>query len=282
VIGSDAPELAPLAWSRLAIGALFLVRTTPLVDALRFPFSIAAHPLLGWPDGRWAGTAWLALPPTIIALLCIVRTGAAILFFAGIYARLAGLVAGATGYVVLLQQPFGFVFTVHLLYQGTILLALTDAGRAYALRPARPAAPASGVMLIRVFLASVYAWAGIAKLRPDWWDGRALALYVADGAFPAWAARTLLATSTSRAISATSVILVELALPFLLLLPRLRIIGLVTAFALHAAIELIARPDLLGWEMGALLLALWPVSGRDQAQGKVVQGKAAAGQPISP
>jgi hypothetical protein len=279
--GPAPPEVQPLAWSRLALGALFVIRTTPLVDWLRFPFSIAAYPLLGWPDGRWAGTGLLTLAPSVTSALCILRTAAAILFLLGICTRPAGLAAGAAGYLVLIEQPFGFVSTIHLLYLGTMLLALTDAGSAYAVRPTRAVAPVSGVMLIRGFLASVYAWAGIAKMRPDWWDGRTLALYAADGAFPAWATRTLLATSTSRALCATSVMAVELALPFALLLPRTRNVALFAAFALHAAIELAARPDLLGWEMAALLIALWPVSsGADQ--GEVTQGREAAGQPMRP
>jgi hypothetical protein len=279
-VAAARPELQPLGWSRIALGTLFIVRTTPIVHALHFPFAIAASPLLGWPDGRWTGSSWFALAPSIIAFLCVLRTVAAAAFLLGIFARPAGLVAGAAGYLVLLQEPFGFVFTVHLLYLGTLLLALTDAASTLAIVPAKPLAPASGVLLIRLFLASVYAWSGIAKLRFDWLDGRTLALYMADGAFQTGAARTLLATPASRAACAMAVALTELALPVLLLVPRTRKAGLIAAFALHFVIELAARPDLLGWEMGALLLALWPVPAR--AQGDPIQGRESAGQPMSP
>ena len=281
VSSNDVARARPLAWSRIAMGTLFLVRTTPLVDWLGFPFFIPSHPLFGWPDGRWNGASWWSFPPLLVACLCVLRTLAAAFFLVGFHTRAAGLAAGIAGYLVLLQQPLGFVFTIHLLYQGTMLLALTDAGSSLALRPAPATAPASGVLLVRLFLASIYAWAGIFKLRADWLDGRALGLFITDGAFASWATRTMLSTPTERALCAISVTVVELALPFLLLLPRARVLGLVAALGLHAIIELVARPDLLGWEMGALLLALWPASDGSR-QGEITQGRAAAGQPTSP
>ena len=271
----------PLAWSRIALGSLFLVRTTPLVDWLRFPFAIASHPLLGWPDARWGGASWWTLPPFAVASLCVARTVCAALFLVGFHTRAAGVTAGVAGYLVLLQQPFSFIFTLHLLYQGTILLALTDAGSSLALRRAKPVAPRSGTQLVRLFLASIYAWAGIFKLRADWLDGRTLGLFAADGAFATWASRWLLDHAVARAFSAVSVVLTELALPFLLIIPRMRKLGLVAALSLHAVIELAARPDLLGWEMAALLLSLWPAADREIDQGDVTHGNAAAGQPTS-
>src|SRR5207249_1644961 len=106
-----------------------------------------------------------ALPPKIVATLCVIRTAAAIAFLLGIETLASGLIAGVAGYLVLVQQPFGFVFTLHLLYEGTILLALTDCGSALALRPRRPRSAGSGLRLIQLFVASIYAWAAIGKLR---------------------------------------------------------------------------------------------------------------------
>jgi vitamin K-dependent gamma-carboxylase-like protein/methylamine utilization protein MauE len=273
------PSLRCLAWARIALGTLFLVRTTPLCELLRFPFETSVWPLLGWPDGRWIGQGWLHLPDGVTAAACVARTAAAGCFLAGLRTRWSGLVAGALGYLVMLQNPFGAAFTLHLLFQGAMILALADAGCALAWRPEPPRAPRSSVLLVRSFLASIYLWAGIAKLRPDWLDGRTLALFQADGAFHGWASRAVLSAC------ATTVVVIELALPVLLLWPRTRRFGLALAFALHAAIELAARPDLLGWEMAALLLALWPV--RDgQAMGEerrvYSHESEAAGQPMKP
>ena len=64
-----------LGRSRVAIGALILLRTTPILAPLDLPFLRSAYPLLGWPDGRWTVAG---LPPAIAALLCILRTVAAV------------------------------------------------------------------------------------------------------------------------------------------------------------------------------------------------------------
>ena len=277
--------MKPLAWSRIAMGALFLFRTTPLIDFLRLPFATDTWPLLGWPTEQWAGASWFHLPMAVAAAACVIRTIAAILFTLGVATTLSGLTAGALGYLVMLQHPFGLPFTLHLLFQGTIVLAVADSGTALALRPEPSRAPRSSLLLVRCFLASIYFWAGIGKLRSDWLDGRTLALFQSDGAFHGWANRTILATSAMRTACAVGVVVVELSLPWLLLIPRTQIVGLGLALAFHFAIEVSARPDLLGWEMAALLLALWPVRPVGDlvvSQGISSQGKASAGQPMSP
>jgi len=278
--------MRPLAWSRIALGTLFLFRTTPLLDLLRLPFASDTWPLLGWPNEHWAGSAWFHLPTAIAAVACVARTIAAILFTLGIATSIAGVAAGTLGYLVMLQHPFGLPFTLHLLFQGTIVLAFADAGTVLAIRPERPRATASSLLLVRCFLASIYFWAGIGKLRLDWLDGRTLELFRADGAFHGWANRTILASPAMRATCAISVVVVELSLPWLLLIPRTQTLGLAVALALHAIIELAARPDLLGWEMVALLLALWPMKEPSAdlraIQGEKSQGRDAAGQPMNP
>ena len=92
----------------------------------------------------------------------------------------------------------------------------------------------------------------------------------------------VLTTSTMNRI-----MVVELALPWLLLIRRTQTIGLALALAFHATLEIAARPDLLGWEMAALLLALWPQKlppGSDSPanQGASSHGSEAAGQPMNP
>src|SRR5258708_14686608 len=76
-------QMRPLAWSRIAAGALFLFRTTPLIDLLRLPFVTDTWPLLGWPSEHWAGPAWFHLLMAIAAAACVLRTVAAALFAHG-------------------------------------------------------------------------------------------------------------------------------------------------------------------------------------------------------
>jgi len=252
-------DAQPLGWGRIALGTLFLLRTTPVLAPFGLDFTIHTFPLLGWPGSDWQGRAvGLALPAWAVGALCIVRTLAALCFLLGVRATLAGLVAGASGYLVMIQDPFGFVGTLHLLYQGAIVLALTDATSVLALRPDRPRNVVSSLLLVRAFLAAIYFWAGIYKLRPDWLDGRTLALYEADGALSGPLSALVLSTAWSRAMVAWAIALTELSLPVLLFWRRTRRFAPFVALGLHAAIELSANPDLLGWEMAALLLCLWP------------------------
>jgi vitamin K-dependent gamma-carboxylase len=249
-----AVDLRPLAWCRAAIGGLLLMRTTPLLAPLDIWFLRDTYPLLGWPESGTNVNAALALPATLVMALCLIRTGAAVLLLLGIWTRAAGIIAGVSGYAVMAQNPFGFIFTLHLLYQGAILLALTDSATTFALRPVPPRSPASSVLLMRAFVASIYLWAGLYKMRPDWLDGRTLGLFHTDGAIRGSLADLLLATPTSRAVMGTGVAVLELALGPLLLWKKTRRVAVVVAFAFHAGLELTARPDLLGWGMAAVLL----------------------------
>ena len=129
--------------------------------AVRIWFLRDAYPLLGWPDAAWRADTALALPPSIVIALCVVRTVAAGLFLVGAWTRAAGLVAGTAGYVVMAQTPFGFIFTLHLLYQAAILLALTDSATSFALRPRAARSPATSLLVIRCWTAWIYASAGI-------------------------------------------------------------------------------------------------------------------------
>jgi hypothetical protein len=55
----------------------------------------------------------------------------------------------------------------------------------------------------------------------------------------------------------------------LLLSPKTRRWSPLVALGMHAALELAVGPDLLGWEMAALLLCLWPFSAARARQGVV-------------
>ena len=113
-------------------------------------------------------------------------------------------------------------------------------------------------MLIRVFVASIYLWAALVKLRPDWLDGRTLGLFYSEGALSGRLADLLLSTHDGQKLVARLVVASELSLPVLLLWRRTLRLSPLLALSLHSAIEVAARPDLIGWEMGALLLCLWP------------------------
>jgi hypothetical protein len=253
-------ELRPLGWGRIALGILFLLRTTPLLLPLRLPFSLGTFPLLGWPNSSWHGApVGFALPAVVVQVACVLRTLAALGFTLGVWTRACGLIAGGAGYLVMFQSPFGFVATLHLLFQGAILLALTDAAAVVALRPDRVRAPRSSFLLIRAFVASIYFWAGFCKLNPDWLSGGTLLLFRNDGAFAGPLPDLVLGTAWSRAVVACAIAATELSLPALLFWRATRRVAPWIALSMHAAIELAARPDLLGWEMAALLLCLWPV-----------------------
>ena len=250
-----AIDLEPLAWARAAVGALLLLRTTPLLAPLDLWFLRDTLPLLGWPQAGWSATpGLLALPAGVVEALCVLRTLGAVALMLGVFARAGGIVAGIAGYLVMAHDPFGLVFTLHLLYQAAILLALTDAGSTFALRPAAVRSAASGVTLMRLWIASIYFWAGIAKLRPDWLDGRTLELFWHGGAIHGALADMVVGTPVRRALFGTGTALWETALGPLLLWPRTRRFALLGAYLFHAGLELTARPDLLGWAMASLLL----------------------------
>jgi hypothetical protein len=272
-------SLRALGAARVVLGATFLLRTTPLLLPLDPPFAFELRPLLAWPDGRphfAPAIAALALPNGLRAVLCLLRTAAAIAFTAGLAARPAGLLAALLGYVTVLQDPARFYGTLHALFLGTAVLALAGAGGTLALRPEPVRSPRSGVWLARVFVASIYFWAALAKLRPDWLDGRTLALYLDDGAFRPGLGAALLGTAAQRAASARAIVAFELAAPVLLLWPRTRRLGLVLALGFHAIIEVVAAPDVFGWVMAALLLCFWQPR---EPPAPVTAGWATAGAP---
>ncbi len=260
---SERESARPLAWSRVALGALFLLRTTPALVPMHVPFAAGTYPLLGWPNQAWHGSPvfGLGVPAAVVAAACVVRTIAALCFMLGYRTAWAGVLAGLSGYFLLFQEPFGFNATLHLLFQGVMLLSATDAGVVLALRPVPVKNPASGKLLIRAFLASIYLWAGFVKLRGDWLDGRTLELFHKNGSLSGRLADVLLLTEGRRALIACCIVVTELCLPVLLFAPPTRRWAPYLALCLHGAIELAARPDLLGWAMAALLLSILPRPG---------------------
>jgi vitamin K-dependent gamma-carboxylase-like protein len=248
--------LGGLGRARVALGCVFLLRTTPLLAAFHIPFLADANPLLGWPDGHARFAPFIpALPGALLAVLCVVRTLAAFAFTVGVRARVAGLVAGGLGYLTVLQDPARFYTTHHVIFLGTILLACTDAVSTCAVSPAPRRSPRSSLLLIRAWVASIYAWAAIAKMRPDWLDGRTFVLLAREGLLRQCVAATLLSSEPVRAFVACGTVAAEIALAIALIVRRSRRVALVVAIVFHLGLEWATSPDLFGWAMIALLLA---------------------------
>jgi hypothetical protein len=251
--------LTARALARIALGALFVVRTTALANLLPIPLAHVSGPLLGWPAAGFA-LAWggLVLPPGIQIALCVVRTIAAASFMIGVRARVSGLVAGACGFVALSQDPLGFVFTLYVLFAATMVVALTDATTHLAVVPDRATGEAEGAssaQLVALFVASIYAYSAVAKLQGEWLSGRTLLALAEDGLVDGLFAPLLVAHPALRAAAAIGVFLIELGLPVLLVIRRTRRSAIYLALALHATFELTAHPDVMGFVMATLLLS---------------------------
>lgn len=262
----DRALLRPLAWARIAFAGVLLIRTTPVVRAID-PTIADMHPLLGWPQDGGVSAAlfgWV-LPVAVIKVLCVARTVFGLAFLLGYRPLVTGLACGATAYVVLLQDVFGFTFTQHLLFLGVAVLATTDCAAVMSVRREPPRSPRTSQILVLVLIASVYFWAGFGKLRRDWMDGRTLGLFYDEGRLRGGLADLLIGTAGRRAIAGPIVALTELALGPLLWFRKTRWIGLGLALALHVTIEPMAHPDVLGWAMLALLLALVPLAADAEA-----------------
>jgi hypothetical protein len=271
--------LWPLALARIAIGGLFLARTTPLASLLFGPVGADAHPLLGWPAGDTAGLG-IGLPSVALKILAVTRTLGLVAFTLGVQARIAAVVAVASGYLLIYQAPFAFTSTQYLLLQATLLLGLADASTVFAVRPAPARSPASSRWLLRAFVASVYVWAGLGKLRHDWLDGRTLALFRDERRLAGPLADWLLATPGRCAIAGPAIAFGELALAPLLLYRRTRPAGLIVAVCFHLGIQWMGHPDVIGWTMLCLLIVF--VDGRWVDRGQRMQAADSIGQTTSP
>src|SRR5258706_3394402 len=158
-----------LGTPRILGGTFFVIRPTPLFYLYPGLLKHPGGPFFGWPDPGWrVAYGDLVLPDPVIWSLVGIRTIAAALFTLGVWARPAGIVAAMAAYLVYAQEPFAFIFTLHVLYLSTFLLATTDAVSVVALVPSPLRSPESSLTLMRCFVASVYFWSAVAKMRGSW------------------------------------------------------------------------------------------------------------------
>lgn len=237
-----------MAIVRIVVGALFLLRTTPLawlvLPWVRLPF-------LGWPEPGWKASAmgWL-LPASLCIAACLVRTIAAIAFTIGFRGRMAGMVVAASGYPLLLNDAMAYTNTLHLIHLAVLVVALADSSVDFAVRREVAISPMSGVWLVRALPISVYLFSAVAKLNAQWLDGKTLPRLVDQGdvAIPSFVRAHPRSASIAMA-------LLELALPVLLVIPRTRKIALFLGAAFHFGLQLSVHPDVFGLVMIALLIA---------------------------
>ena len=262
-------DLRPLAWSRMALGAIFLARTTPLARVFKGVLVPMMAPLLGWPEpGAWRVAALdLVLPDALVKVACVVRTAGALLFLVGLFPRVAGVVAFAAAALVAAQDPFGYIFTLQTLMLGVLVVALADSATCLAVRAEPARAARSSLWLVQGFVASIYLWAAIAKMRGPWLDGSVLQAFREEGYIHGWLADALLGGEALRRGCAWTVVGAELLLGPALLWRRTRVVALVGACLMHAVFEVAIHPDVFGWVMGALLLAFWPVERGGEGEG---------------
>jgi hypothetical protein len=264
---SEALELRVLAFVRIAMAALILVRTTPVLAWTHAAFLHGTWPLLGWPtDAYHAAIGGWTWPPAVIAALCIARTCCAVVLLAGVFSRASGVATGILGYLVLAQDELAHVQTLHLLYASAILIGMSDCGCEFALRRQKPISPQSSVWLLRLWIASIYFWASLAKLHADWFSGSAFATFHRYGGLAGPVADILFATETRRMVLAMCVALVEFLLGPALLFERTRKYALASALLFHVSIEMVAKPDVFSYAMCVLLLVfLTPAAQRASA-----------------
>jgi hypothetical protein len=245
-----------LGVARVLFGTLVLLRTTPLLLPLHVPYLGSTFPLLGWPTPAWHVAAWgLGLPASVVAALCIARTLAVLLFTLGIHARASGVAGGLIGWIVLAQDATGYINTFNLLFLGLVVLSMSGAGSAWALRAEPEIDPRSGLALTRAFVVSVYAWSGIAKLNSPWLHGEVLQQLRTSGIVRGWLSDALLSSATGCTAAAWGIAATELAVGPLLLWPRTRRPAVVAALAFHAVLQVTVHPDFFGFAMAVLLLA---------------------------
>jgi hypothetical protein len=249
---------------RVLFGALVLVRTTPVLAPLHIPYLRATFPLLGWPAETWHVPMWgPALPAVLVAVMCLARTLAVLLFTVGIRARESGVAAGVLAWLVMSQDSGSYINTFQLLFLGMMVLGMSGAGSTWAVLPEQDIDSRSGLALTHAFVASVYAWSGFAKLNASWLSGEVLEVLRASSVVRGPISDAVLTSRGPCMAAAWTVAVAELALGPMLLWTRTRRVAWVAAFVFHAILEISMHPDFFGFAMAVLLLSFAPPRAMD-------------------
>lgn len=196
-----------------------------------------------------------SVPDLIVRLACIARTVLAALFVLGVGTRIAGVGLGIVGLALLTNDVFASSHTFRLLYGSAIVLAMTDSSAIWALR--RRVDDEPGIGLVRAWLVSIYAWAGIAKLTPGWLSGLVLSLDLRDGVLRDEVVEALLADADTRTFLALAVVVLEAGLAAALSMRRTRAAALLVAVVAQIAFQVVASPDIFGLVVVVLCGVLW-------------------------
>jgi hypothetical protein len=244
-----------LAAARIVVGALIVVRTTPLVSLLHHPLIDVPRVMIGWPSEGWAIPLGSGLPEHLVEALCVLRTVLAIAFLLGLAPRAAGIGVGLVGLLVASNDVFASSHTFRLLYGSAIVLATCDCGAVWSVRRTAARDLDASASTVRAWLVSIYAWAAIAKISSGWISGTVLAFDAADGVFRPWVLSTL-ASPTLRVVAAVAVLASEALIAVLLAVPRATRVAVALAVTAQIAFELVAQPDVFGVVVITLLVVV--------------------------
>jgi hypothetical protein len=136
---------------------------------------------------------------------------------------------------------------------------MADSGASLALQPSPAGDARASLWLVRSFVASIYAWSAIAKMRGPWLDGTTLAALHAGHFLRGHLVDLVTATVPARVATSISVVVLELGLGPLLLNRKTRVLGLAAAVAMHALYEVSAKPDVMALVVMSLLCAFLPL-----------------------
>jgi hypothetical protein len=284
----------PFVILRIGIGLLVLVRTSDLLrpivdlDHHRWVRGLEYAPDTEQVVAPVLHSPLLPMPPlgdTLTTILVHARTVLAILLVTGIRPRVAAVLLGSVGYLLILADRFRYLHHLHLLWLTCLLLGITPCGDRWSLehlfrKPTEgPTVPRWPLQVLRFHALVIYASAGFAKLRGDWLDGSTLAslerIHLVGGPLWSW-----LVDHLGRPTLAITTCAIELALVPLLAIPRTRIAGIVLGLAFHAFITETMMVSTFGATMALYLLLFAPW--REKASSMSASSVSAGALPTSP
>lgn len=183
-LGSILRRIASEAFTERDIAGLAALR---VLYGLIMAWSAARFMLYGWVEQfffkptfffKYWGFDWVSRPPEpILYGMFVAMTVAGVMVAAGMFTRVALLGGVALFTYIELIDVTNYLNHYYLVTLLGLLLSVMPVGRAYSVDAwrrasmARRVVPAWMVWLVRLQVATVYFWAGMAKLGPDWLNG---------------------------------------------------------------------------------------------------------------